>query len=424
MNEELLQFIWQAGLFDAHQLLSTQGQEIEIIKRGNLNVDSGPDFSEASIRIDGALWFGQVEIHIHSDEWYKHRHHKDPAYNNTILHVVYINNEKCFRSDGTEIPCLELQYRITDNLQKTYEHLKFNRNDIPCAQNLQNVPRLMYRQAIDSSLVDRLKQKSDWVYEWLKHSTGDWHSVFMASLIRSFGFGINSEAFEQLALNLPVTLICRNAHDPSFIEAMLFGTAGFLNEQTVDEHQKTLQNEWQYLQKKYNLNALDKSVFKYLRMRPGNFPEIRIAQLCALISDFQVLLNMVVGLRDTAEIIELLRPNISLYWIQHYGFGKKGKRINGNLSLPSAQIVVINAVVPFLFVYGKQTGNDHFCTKALDILQCLPPEINHITNEWKSIGVEAVSAYDSQGLLGLKKELCDKRLCLNCAVGRHLMKNS
>lgn len=422
MEEELLQFVWKMGLFDQNHLRTTDGDALEIIHRGLLNRGAGPDFSNAKIRINGTLWYGHIEIHVHADEWYKHTHHKDPAYNNTILHVVMVNNQSVRREDGSFLPCFCLDGKITSQITELYHQLKFNPAEIPCSGFLQGIRQTEIRQALDRALVSRLEQRSEWISEWLKQSTGDWHSVFMASLIRSFGFGYNSEAFELLARMVPVNWLCRNAHDRSTIEALLFGCAGFLEKSSNDEYQTQLIQEWQYLVKKYHLSQMDSSAFTHLRMRPVNFPEIRLAQLSAILVNFQQLLNHCIHQADINELVIMLRKSPDLYWLKHYQFGKISKRLNGPLSVASAQVVIINAIIPFLFYYGKYTGNEPFCDRALEMLQCLPGEKNHIVSAWQELGITSYSAYESQALIELKKNNCDKRKCLQCPIGTAVLR--
>jgi hypothetical protein len=413
------------GLFDMRNLYSIEGQKIEIIDRGKLNKHSGPDFSNAKIKIDGMYWIGNVEIHIKSDEWFKHKHNFDPAYDNTILHVVYEFTEPCYRTNGSELCSLELKHKIPNNIVQSYEKLHYSTSKIACSEHIKNVKIIAIQQSLDRALISRIENKSEWMYDWLRKTSGDWHAVFMSALIRSFGFGINGEAFEQLAMNLPVQLMCRNAHDPLQIEALLFGVSGFLNSNNFqDAHCLSIKNEWGFLKLKYNLQFMDVQTFKHMRMRPGNFPEIRLAQLSALILNFQSLLKCILSVQNTDEIYKNMDLVVNDYWATHSQFDKTCKLKSRALSTASKQIIVINSVVPFLFVYGKNTGNEHFCTRALDMLLEIPSENNHVIDEWKQLGIESQSAYESQALLELKKNYCDPRLCLNCAIGNEIIQKS
>ena len=423
MNEELFQLIWLHGLFDMDQLYTTSGLPISIVNRGYHNHDAGPDFLNARILIDGTLWYGQVELHTHAIQWQQHQHHTDKAYNSCILHVVLDNGFECMRQDGTPVPCLSLKNRVRAGLKEQYDYLKFSSAQIPCNKALPYVSQMAIRQAIDQALVVRLERKSQWVYDWLQSSNGDWHTVFLAALTRSFGFGTNGEAFEQLALNLPMLEICKSENNLHKITAILFGVAGFLDEVPKDVMQAKLQQEWSFQQHRLNLHALDKSLFKFMRMRPGNFPSIRLAQLAALLQNFQALMKGLMDAHSIPAMLTLMDTNLPEYWQTHYQLGIEGKQHQSRLSLSARQTLLINALVPFLFVYGKQTGDENFCVKALDILQKLPPEDNRIIRDWHELGIEATSALDSQALIELKKNKCAARMCSNCPIGIAVLTN-
>lgn len=425
MNEDFIQYVWMHGLFEMRNLCSKEGQRIEIIDRGKLNKHSGPDFSNAKIKIDGMYWIGNVEIHLKSDEWFKHKHNFDPAYDNTILHVVYEYTEPCYRTNGSELCSLELIDKIHPKILESYQKLHFSNSKIACSQHIKNVKIIAIQQSLDRALVNRIENKSEWMYEWLRKTSGDWHSVFMSSLIRSFGFGVNGEAFEQLAMNLPVQLLCKNAHDPIQIQALLYGVSGFLNSQIADDsYYSELKNEWGFLKTKHKLHSMDALTFKHMRMRPSNFPEIRLAQLSALVLRFQDLLKCVLSTQSINELYDIMEIKTNDYWLNHSQFDKICKPKSRLLSLASKQIVVINSVVPFLFVYGRNTGNEHFCSKAMDMLQEIPSENNHVLEEWKQLGVQSQSAYESQALLELRKSYCEHRQCLNCAIGNDIIQTS
>lgn len=421
MNEELFQLIWAHGLFDMDQLYTTTGLPISIINRGMQNHDAGPDFLNARIVIDGTLWFGQVELHTDARHWQAHKHHLDKTYNSCILHVVLEDGPDCFREDGSVIPCLVIKDLIRSGISEQYEFLKFSSAKIPCQHALPYTNYITVRQAMDQALVMRLERKSEWVYEWLGISNGDWHTVFLAALARSFGFGTNGQAFELLALNLPMKEICKSENNLHKITAILLGVAGFLDEAPKDVMHAKLQQEWQFQQHKLNLTALDKSIFKFMRMRPGNFPSIRLAQLAGLLQNFQELMNGLMGALAIPTMLKLMDTTLPEYWQTHYQLGKEGKHHQSRLSLSARYTILINALVPFLFVYGKYTGDENYSVRALDLLQKLPPEDNRIVRDWLELGIEASSAFDTQALIELKKNRCDKRACTTCPIGISLL---
>lgn len=423
MNEDLLQYIWLAGLFNSDNLRTTEGQEVLILKRGRLNRDSGPDFSEARIRIGEADWVGNVEIHIDSGDWFLHKHHHDKAYNNTVLHVVFNYNKAAVRQDGSVVPTLIVNDRIFPEVLKHYQLLKASQHWVPCAPLIQQIDDFTITQALDRALVNRLERKSGQVQQWLSSVNNDWHSVFYYAITRSFGFGINSGPFEQLALNLPVQLLGKNRNDIGQVEALIFGTAGFLEEYMADEYHTGLRTEWEFLRKKYILNPMDCSSFKMMRMRPGNFPTMRLAQLAALVYKSHHLFAMIAELNDVNEIIRLFDVEASPYWRDHYVFGKPAKHHNAALSAEAGELILINAVVPVLFVYGRYTGNENIVNKSLSILQNLRPENNAMIRHWEELGLLAKSAFDTQALIELKTQFCEKKQCLNCRVGNKILQS-
>lgn len=421
MNEDLLQYIWQAGLFNTDDLKTTDGQTILILKRGRLNRDSGPDFSEARIRIGEADWVGNIEIHIDSNDWFLHKHHLDAAYNNTVLHVVFNHHKIAQRLDGSFVPTLLLNDRIFPEVIQHYALLKQSTQWIPCASLITRIDHFTTSQALDRSLVNRLERKSDQIQHWLNTCNNDWHSVFYYAVSRSFGFGTNAQPFEELALRLPIQILGKHKNDAHQIEALIFGTAGFLNEVILDDYHNDLRKEWLFLKKKYQLHSNEPSSFKLMRMRPGNFPTLRLAQLAALIYKSHHLFALIIELKDVKDIIELFKVEASNYWQTHYVFGKEAKKHSAELSRSARELLLINAVVPVLFVYGKTIGNENICNKAVSILQHLNPESNAITKHWEHLGLSAKSAFDSQALLELKTQFCDRKLCLQCKIGNKLL---
>lgn len=422
VNEAFLQFVWSIGLFNQIDLQTTLGECIQVIRPGLLNHHSGPDFKDAHLRIDGMDWFGQVEIHINSMDWIAHGHHLDPAYNSVILHVVLFDNNECLRADGSKLPCLELASRISDETLANYQELLFNHRKIPCQARIKFISDANIINAIDRALVERLQRKSAWIEEWLKQSDGDWTTVFMAALTRCFGFGTNGDAFEMLAFELPMFEIFRSENAPFKIMAITFGTAGFLETSPEDSFQARLRQEWLFQQKRLELNALEMSVFKFMRMRPGNFPSVRLAQLSALLTNFQHLFRTILKHPDLPTMLRALDAEVDPYWLEHYHFGKKSSRHNCSISLASRQTIIINAIVPYLFEFGKFNKDDLLMEQALELLRKLPPEDNKVIREWSEIGIDCTSAFDSQALLELRSNYCDKRKCLDCQIGSSILR--
>lgn len=420
MNEELFQYIWMAGLFNANGLKTNDGQDVIIYQRGKQNTDSGPDFSNAHIRIADTNWVGNVELHILSDEWNQHRHDKDKAYNSTILHVVYKNTADCQRQDGSVLPCIELCERIPDGVIEKYEGLRKGGNWIACENVIRHIDNFTVGLTLNRNMIKRLERKCDRVNEHLLQAGNDWNSVFYHALARSFGFGTNSDAYEQLATNLPLNILFRHRDNAIQTEALVFGMAGFLDEKKGDKHYKELKSEWDFLSVKYKLKALDKVHFKFMRMRPGNFPGIRLAQFAAMAVACDHIFSAVCD-KDTKAVTTALNFKINEYWEKHYHFGKISAKHGTGITPALVQQILINAVAPVLFVFGKHSGSELHCEKALELLQSLPSENNSVISGWKKLGIHAANAFDSQALLELKTMQCDKKKCLHCIIGNKVM---
>ncbi|MEZ4804205.1 MAG: DUF2851 family protein [Bacteroidia bacterium] len=421
MNEELLQYIWMAGLFNANNLKSTDGQDIIVYKRGRLNANSGPDFSNANIRIGDTEWVGNVEIHLNSDEWYQHKHHLDKGYNTTILHVVLKCNAQCVREDGSELICIELNDRIEPAIIQNYESLKTSTNWVACENSINKIDHFTIEQTLDRQLINRLERKCLKINEWMTKGVNDWNDVLYHSLARSFGFNTNSEAFEQVALNLPLNLLIRNKNDSNTIDSLVFGVAGYLEDEIDEVYFNTLKKEWKFLQKKHKLFQLEKSSFKFMRMRPGNFPCMRLAQFASLAVKCPELFIAIQTQFTLENIYKLFEISPNPYWQTHYHFNKESNPHNTSLSKQAIHHIIINTIVPVFFAFGKHIGDAQFCEQVINLLHKLPAEQNNTIKKWKSINIHAKDAFHSQALLELKNENCDLRKCLNCKIGTKVL---
>lgn len=423
MNEKLLHFIWQFRLFNATNLTTTTGDAVEVIKTGTLNSDAGPDFTNAKIRIGQTLWAGNVELHINANDWYTHKHQHDAAYNNVVLHVVYeagirtANNAK-----GEPIPTIELKGRINPNTLARYEELSKNRAWIPCAGYLKEAGEFTLKNFEERLLIERLESKVEYINELLTASGNDWENVMFQLLARYFGASINKEPFFLLAKSLPVKVWTKHQDDILQLEALLFGQAGFLEDKQDDEYPNQLRKEYLYLKRLHGLQPLQKHQWKLLRLRPSNFPTLRIAQLAALLGKNAKLFSQVLNARNTKTIHQMLDVEVSPYWQSHYQFDKPSKKVNHHIGADMKNILLINAVAPVLFAYGKYKDNEEPCDRALELLQQCNAESNSIITGWGKLGVKAASAYETQALLQLKTTYCDKFRCLECGVGIKILK--
>jgi hypothetical protein len=424
MTEEFLHYIWKFRLFDQSELRTTCNKQVEIIKTGTHNFDSGPDFFNARIKIDETIWAGNVEVHINSADWKKHKHQFDKAYDNIILHVVNNANEKLFRSSGEEIPAIEIKDRIDRKLYDNYLNFKNAGQAIPCSPQLRIVPDLIINSTIDKLLLERLEKRSETVKRFLSLNNHNWEESFYQAMARSFGFKTNSEPFELLAKSLPSGILAKHKDSLFQLEAMLFGQAGMLDTHFNDKYPITLQNEFVFLKQKFRLQPVDRHLWKFLRLRPVNFPTVRIAQFANLIHNSSHLFSKILEADSIVGIRRLLNVSVSPYWETHYMFDKQTAMKKKDLGEEGLNSIIINTVVPFLFVYGKQRGEEKFADRALQFLEMLEAEQNSIVNSWRDAGLKVSNAHSSQALIQLKTEYCTAKKCLNCNIGTYLLKNS
>ncbi len=418
MTEDFLHYLWQNRLF-TQQLSTTSNELISVINPGFHNLNSGPDFSDARLNIGGTMWAGNVEIHVNSSDWFKHGHQNDDAYKNVVLHVVFNNDHK---DETQSMLVCELTGKIDLKLFDNYLEFIQGSTFVPCADLINTVPTEETTLWLERMLIEKLETKADFIHDALTASKNDWEEALWQIMARSFGFNINTLPFEMLARSVSYKILAKHADNRFQIEALLFGQAGMLSHDLVDQYGQELFTEYSFLRKKYALVPIDRSLWKFLRLRPVNFPTIRISQFADLISHHAGLLTALVTKKTISEFSELLTLTASEYWNDHFTFDKFSKGKPKQLGIPSRQLLIINAVLPFLFVYGRSTGDDDLCNKALNLYEQLPPESNSIINNWQLTGISIRSAWHSQALIALKSMYCDKRKCLNCRVGTLLMK--
>jgi hypothetical protein len=424
MTEEFLHHIWKFKLFDQLELITTNDQKVEILKAGDHNFDAGPDFFNAKIRIGETLWAGNVEVHINTSDWRKHNHQKDKAYDNIILHVVNNADKKLFRASGEEIPTIEIKERINRKLYKTYLEFKNTADWIPCAKQIEGVPSLIINSTIDKLLLERLERKSQVIINSLSLNNNNWEETFYQLIARNFGFKTNAEPFELLAKSLPSITLAKHKSSLLQIEAMLFGQAGMLDQHFEDKYAITLQNEYVFLRQKFRLQQIDRHLWKFLRLRPVNFPGVRIAQFANLIHNSSHLFSKIIETSVLTELRSLLDVSVSEYWETHYLFDRPTAKKSKHLGEEGVNNIIINTIVPFLFVYGKQKNEEKYVERALQLLEETAAEQNTLIGRWKELKVPAGNAYATQALLQLKNEYCSRKKCLSCNIGNYLLKNS
>ena len=418
MTEKLLQFIWQFGYFNSAELTTTAGEQLSVINPGLLNKNQGPDFSAAKIKIENTILAGTVEVHIKTSEWRKHRHEKDENYKNVILHVVFEHDEVV-----NDIPVLELSSRIASLLLDRYASFMDNRSFIPCSNNIKDIKDIVWASWKERLLAERLTRKSINVLLLLEQSNFHWEESFWWVLARNFGGKINGDAFEAIARSVPVNILAKHKTSIHQIEALLFGQASLLNEEFAEEYPKLLQREYNFLKKKYNLQPSSVPVL-FLRMRPGNFPTIRLAQLAMLIHQTSHLFSKLIETEKLAEIKKIFDVAANDFWNYHYTFKEPSSFKKKTLGIETIHNIIINSVVPVLFAYGTYHKEEKYKYKALRWLEELPPEANSITKEFSQLGTKNGSAYDSQALIELKNEYCTEKKCLDCSVGNYLLREA
>jgi len=422
MRESFLHFLWRWRRFDAQNLHTTDGQTLEILHPGEWNDHAGPDFFNARLRIGDTTWAGNVELHLRASEWLAHRHSDDAAYDNVVLHVVFDDDQPIARASGERIPCLELKGRIPAKILENYQRLEHERAWIPCQHFFKNIPDIIRLNWLDRLLVERLEQKTAAVAEMLAATENHWEEAFYRLLARNFGLKVNAEPFEALARSLPLLTLAKHKNDLKQVEALLFGQAGFLEETFKDEWPKALAQEYKFLKHKYNLAPLAASQWKFLRLRPANFPTVRLAQFAALVHQSAHLFSKILEAKNLRELENLFDVQPGDYWLTHFQFDKPSVKRTKNLGRDFVHLLIINTIAPFLFHYGKTREQEEFQKRALRLLEELPPEANAILDGWADLGVSAKNAYQTQGLIHLKTRYCDAKRCLECAIGNAILK--
>ncbi|MET3499844.1 hypothetical protein ABIC45_001435 [Mucilaginibacter rubeus] len=425
-TEDFLHYIWKFRLFERENLQTVDGEELEIFSAGLHNSDSGPDFHNARIRIGETVWAGNVEVHLSASDWQKHGHTNDGAYDNVILHVVYRNDTQLFLPNGRKVPTLELQSRISEELYNKYHKLVFgNQSFIPCENGIATVDALTMQNWLTRVLVERMEKRSANVAAALALNKGNWEQTFYQFLAANFGFKVNALPFELMAKSLPQLILAKNKNSPMQIEALIFGQAGFLEREFKDEYPLKLQKEYAYLSKKYNLKPIENHLWKFMRLRPQNFPTIRLAQFAALIVQSNHLLSKILEIKEVKALRSLFTEiKVNDYWEDHYRFDVQSKPSSKNIGDGSVDILLLNTVALFLFSYGKQHQQQYYISRGLKLLENLPAEKNNIIADFVNLGVKIETAFESQALLELKNNYCNYKKCLQCGVGNKILKLS
>ena len=418
--EQLLHYVWKHKIFPLKELKTTTGQQVEVIDTGLANTDAGPGFFNAKLKLDGVLWIGNIEIHERSSDWFKHGHHAAAGYNSVILHIASEIDTEISRSNGERIP--QIQLICPEAVRTNYKELLETDSYPPCYRIIPSLPPFTAHSWMTALQMERFEQKATLLNERLKRCQGNWEDAFFITLARNFGFGLNGDAFETWAHRLPFRAVDKHRNDLIQIEAIILGQAGNLEDSAGDGYYLRLKKEYTYLQHKFGLIPMDASLWRFLRLRPANFPHIRIAQLACLYHRAYGLLSRIMETETLQGVRDILKGGTSEYWLTHYTFGGSSPSRPKALSNTSLDLLIINTVVTFLYAYGLHKGNPVLCARAGSFLEELKAENNYITRMWEQYGMKASNAADSQALIQLKKEYCDKKKCLYCRIGYEYLK--
>ncbi len=397
------------------------GHDVEIIHPGTHNTNAGPDFFNAQLRIDNTLWAGNVEIHVTASEWVKHEHHKDASYDSCILHVVYENDTVTRRMDGSIIPAIELKGRFPNYLWDNFIALIGENEWVPCGHRIKEIEEEVWTELFQSMAEERLILKARHILISLQGLKNDWEECFYQYLCKNFGFQLNGMPFEMLARSLPLKIVRKEQGTVGNLAALFYGQAGMLERDFLDEYPLDIKKKYQFLQSKYSLKPIHFSTWKFLRMRPVNFPTIRIAQLIVLLQNTSNLFSHARDLEKIKDFHELFSFPIDRYWSDHYLFDKNSVTKDKAIGKTSIDNLIINTIVPFLYAWGTFTDSEAYKLKAKSFLFELSPENNRIIEKWEQCGVKAENAGDSQALIQLKQYHCSEKKCLTCSIGMKLI---
>ena len=421
MTEKLLQFIWQFQYYNKQQLQTVAGEEIQILKVGMLNTNQGPDFLNASIKINNITLIGNIELHIKSSQWHQHNHSKDKNYNNVILHIVWQNDEQIFDANNNLIPTFELQNLIPKMLLEKYNILMQTNTALPCANFLPALSNIGWLSWKERLTTERLLIKSENVLQVFENTNHNWEETFWQILAYNFGLKVNADLFKQVAKSISINILAKHKNQIQQLEALLLGQANLLQHNTTNNYVAMLQKEYLFLQKKHGLKNIEGNAM-FLRMRPANFPTIRLAQLAMLVHNSTHLFSKIKQIENVKTVQALFDITCNDFWHYHYTLNDEQQHFEPKkLGKQMINNIIINTIIPVLFAYGNYMQEDNYKIKAMQWLQELQPEKNIITNSWKNYNIDNKSAFDSQALIHLTNNYCNKKMCLSCAVGNKIL---
>jgi hypothetical protein len=426
MSEDFLYFLWQFQYFDKTNLQTIAGESLQTLAVGQRNTNAGPDFLNGRVLIGGLEWVGTIEMHLRSSDWHRHTHTHDRAYDSVVLHVVWENDAMIQRPDGTFVPTLELKPITSRQLLYNYQSLAESKEVIPCASQFASVAEIQKLTMLDRVVLQRLERKAAAVHEMLERNHQDWEETAYQLLAQNFGFKINAEPMLRLAQGLPLKVLQKHRDNLTQMEAMLLGQSGMLPAiENTDTYVDILRREYDFLSAKYSLKLqqLRSHEWKFLRLRPANFPTVRLAQLATLVQRQPSLFSLFIHTETLKMLQDALRVEQSGYWQTHYQFQKEAVGKVPALGKTSVENIIVNTVVPLLAAYSEAKDSRLFLDKALELLEQLPAEQNHITEMWGELELKTKTAFDSQGVIELFNNFCSAKRCLSCSIGTALLKS-
>ena len=422
MQEEFLHYLWVNKKLPFTQLKTQHNEDLEINHFGQFLQNAGPDIFNAQIVINQQKWAGNIEIHIKSSDWYAHHHEKDSNYDNIILHVVWEYDAPIFRRDNSEIPTLELRNYVSPIETKAYKSLLTKKTWINCENQIATVDSFIWKNWLESLFINRLERKAAQNETRLQQTNSDWEAVFFELLAKNFGLNTNGSCFLQLAQSIPYAIIRKERSNAKYLEALFFGKLNLLEEDLDDTYYLELQANWEFLKIKYHIHEEFGLQPQFFKLRPDNFPTIRLSQLVQLLVKIPNLCTLVLQANTYAEMKQVLKSETSEYWRSHYNFSKSSPTKIKVLSNSFIDLLLINTVLPFKFCYDSHQGKSN-AEQLMKLLEDIPPENNTVLDKFSEFKVTVSNAFESQSLLELKNEYCVKNKCLNCAVGLQLLKN-
>ena len=423
-NEELLQFIWRHKLLKPLPLISKSGNRLAVLKPGELNRDAGPDFFNAQIKVNDLILAGNIEIHIKTSDWLLHKHQQNKSYDNLILHAVYEHDVELDQNTQNHVEVLELKHLIDEKTLKIYEHLATTNTKLPCATQLKDVNELKFISWVERMTIERLEEKVKRIENYFFAYGGDYTQTFYTCLLRNFGFKVNALPFELIAKQLPIHLLLKHADNLIQLEALLLGISGLLENQFEDKYIRNLQNEFEYLKNKYQLSPLQKEIFKFSKLRPANFPNVRLAQFAMLIYSNKEIFSFPHKTTDYDSLMKALKIKQEGYWKNHYKMDGKEMDKDSSFGESAVENVIINTFAPFFFFYSKKLTKPHYIEATMELLNRCKVESNAKTKLFGAQKMNLNNAAASQGIINLYDNYCVSRKCLKCGIAAAILNPS